>query len=79
MVPFIEVLLHTFIDCMREEEGREINHHGHPIQIPGEENGEVNGEENGEKNEEENGHIRRIFVVSEDKQVANILGLYLVL
>ena len=28
MVPFTEVLLHTFMDCMREEEAREVNHHG---------------------------------------------------
>ena len=28
LIPFIEVLLHTFMDCMRTEGGREINHHG---------------------------------------------------
>ena len=106
MVPFVEVLLHTFMDCMREEEDREINHHGHrdltqrsqnePVearkildQNPGEKNGEKNGEQNGEKNGEKNGdetgeeneQIKRIFVISvnseEDKQVVNILGLYL--
>ena len=28
MIPFSEVLLHTFMDCMRTEGDREINHHG---------------------------------------------------
>ena len=28
MIPFSEVLLHTFMDCMRTEGEREINHHG---------------------------------------------------
>ena len=27
-IPFIEVLLHTFMDCMRTEGDRDINHHG---------------------------------------------------
>ena len=33
MVPFTEVLLHTFMDCMREEEDREINHHGRSVNV----------------------------------------------
>ena len=41
MVPWIEVLLHTFIDYLRtedeEEEGREINHHGKTIIVGGKE------------------------------------------
>ena len=73
MVPFIEVLLHTFMDCMREEDDREINHHGRSVNVG-----------SGEETEEESGQARRIFVVSansshseEDKRVANLLGLYL--
>ena len=41
MVPWIEVLLHTFIDYLRTEddegEGREINHHGKTIIVGGKE------------------------------------------
>ena len=33
MVPFTEVLLHTFMDCMREEEDREVNHHGRSVNV----------------------------------------------
>ena len=32
-IPFIEVLLHTFMDCMRVDEDRDINHHGQAISI----------------------------------------------
>ena len=28
LIPFVSVLLHTFMDNMRSEGGREINHHG---------------------------------------------------
>ena len=28
LIPFVSVLLHTFMDNMRSERGREINHHG---------------------------------------------------
>ena len=28
IVPFVEVLLHTYKDMLREEENREVNHHG---------------------------------------------------
>ena len=39
VVPWIEVLLHTLIDWMREEEdedeGRKINHHGKSITVGG--------------------------------------------
>lgn len=30
-IPFAEVLLHTFIDSLREEESREVNHHGSSV------------------------------------------------
>jgi hypothetical protein len=33
LIPFTEVLLHTFMDCMRSEVDREVNHHGKAIQI----------------------------------------------
>ena len=33
LIPFTEVLLHTFMDCMREEEEREVNHHGKTILV----------------------------------------------
>ena len=33
LVPFTEVLLHTFMDCMREEKDREINHHGRSVNV----------------------------------------------
>ena len=33
LVPFTEVLLHTFMDCMREEQDREINHHGRSVNV----------------------------------------------
>ncbi len=33
MVPFVEVLIHTYIDNLREEEGRTINHHGRMVQV----------------------------------------------
>ena len=33
LIPFTEVLLHTFMDCMREESDREINHHGQSINV----------------------------------------------
>ena len=72
MVPFIEVLLHTFMDCMREEEDRVINHHGHldMTQHNGKEHvkekkifdenpRDKNGEDNREGYEEENGKEKR--------------------
>ncbi len=33
MVPFAEVLINTYIDNLREEEGRTINHHGRMVQV----------------------------------------------
>ena len=33
VVPWIYVLLHTLIDWMRPEEGRDINHHGKSITV----------------------------------------------
>merc|ERR1712180_536935 len=29
LLPYIEVLVHTYMDSLRNEEDREINHHGH--------------------------------------------------
>jgi len=70
LVPFVEVLLHTFMDCMRDEENREINHHGKSVNVgqndPVEAFDQNPGEENG---------VKKIFVVStnseEDKQAAS--------
>ena len=31
LLPFMEVLLHTYIDYLRNDEDREINHHGKSI------------------------------------------------
>ena len=33
LIPFSEVLLHTFMDCMRTEGERDINHHGKTITV----------------------------------------------
>jgi len=33
IIPFFEVLLHTFIDKLRTEEDRDINHHGKTIKV----------------------------------------------
>lgn len=33
LLPFIIVLLHTYMDSLRNDEDREINHHGKTIQI----------------------------------------------
>ena len=37
IIPFFEVLLHTFMDTLRTEEGegREVNHHGKAITVGG--------------------------------------------
>ena len=56
---------------MREEEDREINHHGRSVNVG-----------SGEENDEENEQNRRIFVLSqnisgpEDEQVPNSTGLF---
>ena len=33
LIPFVEVLLHTYMDSLREDEDREINHHGTPLEV----------------------------------------------
>ena len=33
IVPFVEVLLHTYKDGLRKEEDREVNHHGRPRKV----------------------------------------------
>ena len=33
LLPFIIVLLHTYMDTLRNDEEREINHHGKSIQV----------------------------------------------
>ena len=46
LYPFIVVLLHTYMDTLRNDDDREINHHGKTITIN--EDGEDN-DENGKK------------------------------
>ena len=38
LFPFIEVLLHTYMDLLRDEEDRNINHHGTTIKPGGDDN-----------------------------------------
>ena len=47
LYPFIVVLIHTYMDTLRDDEDREINHHGKTVN--------VNGEP--EENEKEEGGI----------------------
>ena len=42
LYPFIVVLIHTYMDTLRNDEDREINHHGKTIQV---------NDENGDKTE----------------------------
>ena len=39
LLPFIIVLLHTYMDTLQNDEDREINHHGKTIQINEEKDG----------------------------------------
>ena len=36
LYPFIVVLIHTYMDTLRDDEDREINHHGKTVSINGE-------------------------------------------
>ena len=36
LYPFIVVLIHTYIDTLRDDEDREINHHGKTVNVNGE-------------------------------------------
>merc|ERR1712203_15604 len=47
LYPFIVVLLHTYMDTLRNDDDREINHHGKTITIN--EDNEENNDENGGK------------------------------
>ena len=33
MIPFVEVLLHTWLDLQRDDEKRTINHHGKELDV----------------------------------------------
>ena len=35
LIPFVEVMLHTFMDNLRDDDDREINHHGSAIPVDG--------------------------------------------
>ena len=41
LVPFIVVLIHTYMDTLRNDDNREINHHGKTITIGDEGNGNI--------------------------------------
>ena len=47
LLPFIEVLVHTYMDTLRNDEEREINHHGKTITV-GENEAEESIKESGE-------------------------------
>ena len=38
LLPFIVVLIHTYMDTLRNDEEREINHHGKSVQVNTEDN-----------------------------------------
>jgi hypothetical protein len=40
LVPFAEVLLHTWMDSLRVSEDREVNHHGTSVKVEGTQNTE---------------------------------------
>ena len=50
LYPFIVVLIHTYMDTLREDEDREINHHGKTVTVNGE-------------TEEDNKHLPSIIQV----------------
>ena len=41
LLPFIEVLVHTYMDTLRSDDDREINHHGTAIKLDGSEESDV--------------------------------------
>ena len=36
LYPFIVVLIHTYMDTLRDDEEREVNHHGKTVSVNGE-------------------------------------------
>ena len=36
LYPFIVVLIHTYMDTLRDDEDREVNHHGKTVSVNGE-------------------------------------------
>ena len=52
LYPFIVVLIHTYMDTLRNDEDREINHHGKTIQV---------NDENGDKTES-NSVLKVVFL-----------------
>ena len=61
LYPFIVVLLHTYMDTLRNDEDREINHHGKTITI-------------GEQNENEQDGSTLIQVYTADKASGPNMG-----
>lgn len=33
LIPFVEVILHTYMDCLRNNDERQVNHHGQAINV----------------------------------------------
>ena len=52
LYPFIVVLLHTYMDTIRSDDDREINHHGKTITI---------NEDNKDNNDENDGKIIKVI------------------
>merc|ERR1711862_682536 len=46
LVPFVEICLHTYMDILRTEEEREINHHGRPVKVSGDDDDETTDQHN---------------------------------
>ena len=45
LIPFVEVMLHTFMDNLRDDDDREINHHGSAISVQEEDPVDIKKEE----------------------------------
>ena len=60
LYPFIVVLIHTYMDTLRDDEDREINHHGKTVSI------------NGEPEEKEQGGISiKVIVVNHSGEITS--------
>ena len=33
LIPFVEVILHTYMDCLRNNDERQVNHHGQAVNV----------------------------------------------
>ena len=84
-LPFLVVLLHTYMDTLRDEEDREINHHGQAVEVaPTKENQQKDGKEESERKSinwvKETGLRKDLVSVKENVQqraIRNIIQYYL--